>query len=358
VPGSPAPLAIVGVALVDGGGGPAVPGRTVVAAGGVVKEVGPAGRVVPPAGAMVVDGAGGTLLPGFIDAHVHLGFHPPARVLAGGVTTVRDLGWPPDRLAALRQGAAAPAASPRLLAAGQIVTVPGGYPTRAPWAPPGTARPVDGAAEAVAAVAELAAAGAAVIKVALDDRVGPTLPAAVLAALVKAAGEHGLGVTAHVGSAAEAAKALAAGVGELAHWPFDPAGLPDALVDALAESVVAVPTLHIDPNPARRAGVRRFVARGGRVVYGTDLGNQGPPPAVDVEELALLVEAGLRPEQAVAAATSLAADHLGLAGAGRVAPGARADLLLVDGDPLADLEALSRVRLVTRDGHVAANSRG
>jgi imidazolonepropionase-like amidohydrolase len=361
VPGSPSlgaadppPIAIVGVAVLDGGDGPPVRDQTVAAAGGVIERVGPAAEVAAPAGAVVVDGAGGTLLPGFVDAHVHLGFYPPARVLAGGVTTVRDLGWPPERLAALRRGAAGPgAASPRLLAAGQIVTVPGGYPTRAPWAPPGTARPVDGAAEAVRAVAELAAAGAAVIKVALDDRVGPTLPAPVLAALVGAAGEHGLGVTAHVGTAGEAAKALTAGVGELAHWPFDPRPLPDALVDALAESVVAVPTLHIDPTPARRAGVRRFVARGGRVVYGTDLGNQGPPPAVDVEELRLLVAAGLAPGRALAAATSLAAAHLGLAGVGVVAPGARADLLLVDGDPLEDLAALSRVLLVTRDGWVA-----
>src|ERR687890_784879 len=139
----------------------------------------------PAAEAAVVGGTGATLLPGFVDAHVHLDFYPPAQVLAGGVTTVRDLGWPAGRLAALRQAAEAPeAASPRLLAAGQIVTVPGGYPTRAPWAPPGTARPVEGAAEAAAAVAELAAAGAAVIKVALDDRVGPTLPAPVLAAVV------------------------------------------------------------------------------------------------------------------------------------------------------------------------------
>jgi imidazolonepropionase-like amidohydrolase len=348
---------VVGVAVLDGGGGPAVGDQTVVAAGGVIERVGPAGEVAPPAGAVVVDGAGGTLLPGFVDAHVHLGFYPPAQVLAGGVTTVRDLGWPRERLDALRRRAAAPgAASPRLLAAGQIVTVPGGYPTRAPWAPPGTARPVDGVAEAVRAVAELAEDGAAVIKVALDDRVGPTLPASVLTALVGAARERGLGVTAHVGSAAEAAKALTAGVGELAHWPFDPRPLPDPLVDALAESVVAVPTLHIDPAPARRAGVRRFVARGGRVLYGTDLGNQGPPPAVDVEELRLLVAAGLTPGQAIAAATSLAAAHLGLAGAGRVASGAPADLLLVDGDPLADLAALSRVRLVTRAGEVAVNS--
>ena len=364
MPGSPASeaasppvLAVVGVAVFDGDGGPPLPDRTVVAAGGAIERVGPAADTVPPAGAVVVDGAGATLLPGFVDAHVHLDFYPPAQVLAGGVTTVRDLGWPAERLAALGAGAAAPgAASPRLLAAGQIVTVPGGYPTRAAWAPPGTARPVAGPAEAAAAVAELAEAGAAVIKVALDDRVGPTLPAPVLAVLVEAAAERGLGVTAHVGTAAEAAKVLAAGVAELAHWPFDPRPLPDPLVDALAESVVAVPTLHIDPSPARRAGVRRFVARGGRVVYGTDLGNQGPPPAVDTEELRLLVEAGLHPGQVLAAATSLAAAHLGLAGTGRVAPGQRADLLVVDGDPLADLAALSRVRLVARDGWVAANS--
>ena len=357
-PLTPRPLAVVGVTVLDGQGGPPLPGQTVVAAGGLIERVGPAGEVAVPAGAAVVDGTGATLLPGLVDAHVHLDFYPPAQVLAGGVTTVRDLGWPPARLAALREMAATPGASPRLLAAGQILTVPGGYPTRAPWAPPGTARPVEGAAAAARAVAELAEAGAAVIKVALDDRVGPTLPAPVLAAVVAAAAERGLGVTAHVGGAAEAAKALAAGVDELAHWPFDPAGLPDALVDALAEAVVAVPTLHIDPTPARRAGTRRFVARGGRVVYGTDLGNQGPPPGVDVEELRLLVSAGLSPGQALAAATSVAATHLGLDGAGRIAPGARADLLLVDGDPTTDLAALERVRLVTRDGWVAANSAG
>jgi imidazolonepropionase-like amidohydrolase len=77
-----------------------------------------------------------------------------------------------------------------------------------------------------------------------------------------------------------------------------------------------------------------------------------------VEELRLLVEAGLSPGQALAAATSVAATHLGLDGVGRLTPGARADLLLVDDDPTTDLGALERVRLVTRDGWVAANSSG
>jgi imidazolonepropionase-like amidohydrolase len=205
-------------------------------------------------------------------------------------------------------------------------------------------------------VAELAADGAAVVKVALDDRRGPTLPEPVLAAVVAAAGAHGLGVTAHVGTAREAEKALAAGVGELAHWPLDRRTLSQGLIARLAAAVTVVPTLHIQPSAARRQGVRRFVALGGRVLYGTDLGNQGPPPAVDLEELRLLVAAGLPPAAALAAATSRAAAHLGLADAGRVAPGARADLLLVAGDPLTDLDALSRVRLVTRDGVVATGT--
>ncbi|MGH3101182.1 MAG: amidohydrolase family protein, partial [Thermoleophilia bacterium] len=69
-PPDPPPLAVVGVAVLDGDGGPAVPGRTVVAADGVIERVGPAGEVASPAGAVVVDGSGATLLPGLIDAHV------------------------------------------------------------------------------------------------------------------------------------------------------------------------------------------------------------------------------------------------------------------------------------------------
>src|SRR6266511_2793422 len=309
---SPEPFAVTGAAVIDGTGGPVLPDRTVLVRGGVIERIDPAGAVTPPPGTRRIEGAGRSLLPGFIDTHVHLDFYPPAAVLRGGVTSVRDLGWPAGR---------------------QMVTSPGGYPSSAAWAPPGTAVEVEGTEQAAAAVAELAAAGASVIKVALDPTRGaPTLPAPTLAA--------------------EVAKALDAGVTELAHWPFGDEPRGD-LIRRMAASMTVVPTLHIDPSPARRRGVRAFVAAGGRVVYGTDLGNQGPPPAVDVAELELLVEAGLSPVGAVAAATSHAAEHLGLRAISSVAPGWVADLLLVDGDPLEDLRALTRVRLVSRAGWIA-----
>src|SRR6266540_4326134 len=296
---SPEPFAVTGAAVIDGTGGPVLPDRTVLVRGGVIERIDPAGAVTPPPGTRRIEGAGRSLLPGFIDTHVHLDFYPPAAVLRGGVTSVRDLGWPAGRLEALRRGAErSPTSSPRLLAAGQMVTSPGGYPSSAAWAPPGTAVEVEGTEQAAAAVAELAAAGASVIKVALDPTRGaPTLPAPTLAAVVAAAAERRLDVTAHVAGPAEVAKALDAGV--------------------------------------------------------TELGNQGPPPAVDVAELELLVEAGLSPVGAVAAATSHAAEHLGLRAIGSVAPGWVADLLLVDGDPLEDLRALTRVRLVSRAGWIA-----
>jgi imidazolonepropionase-like amidohydrolase len=351
LPAPAVPFALVGARVLDGSGGPALDGRTVVVRGGRIEAV--AGGASPPDGAVVLSGDGLTVLPGFVDTHVHLDFHHPAEVLAGGVTTVRDLGWPAARLAALRRGAAGPAAaSPRLLAAGQILTVPGGYPTRAVWAPPGTARPLARPGEAGEAVAELDAAGATVIKVALDERVGPTLPLDTLKAVVAAAATRGLSVTAHVAGVRQVEKALEAGVAELAHWPFTDQPLPDALARRLAEAVTVVPTMHIEPSGSRLAGLAAFVAAGGRVVYGTDLGNQGPPPGIDVTELHLMVEAGLTTAQAISAATGGAAAHLRLRSLGRVTPGAVADLVAVEGDPLADLAALDRVRLVSLGGRL------
>ncbi|HEU5001673.1 MAG TPA: amidohydrolase family protein [Actinomycetota bacterium] len=322
-------------------------------ADGRVTSVGPPGTVEVPAGARVVDGAGCTLLPGFIDAHVHLGLVRPARVLAGGITTARDLGWERRTIHGLRQALAAdPAAGPRLLAAGPMLTSPRGYPSRARWCPRGSALEVRSAGEARAAVGELAGWGAAVIKVAQEPRAGPTLPPDVLGAVVEASHGLGLRVTSHCGALAELVRALDAGVDELAHGLWSDEAVPQAVMERMVEAgMVVVPTLHIDPSPARIDNLRRFLAGGGRVVYGTDMGNAGPPAGIDPAELALLVQAGMSVETALAAATSGAAAYLGLEGRGHVAAGAAADLVLVEGDPAADLRVLARPRLVLRDGH-------
>jgi imidazolonepropionase-like amidohydrolase len=315
---------------------------TVVVDGARIASIGER----PPGDSEEIDGRGRTLLPGFIDCHVHLGFFEPRTVLQGGVTTVRDLGWPPDRIACGPGG-------PDLLFAGPMLTAPGGYPSRAAWAPGGTAREVRDAGEGRRAVAELAALGVAVVKVAQEPRAGPTLSPEVLGAICNEAHSRNLRVTSHCGSLDQLRTALDAGFDELAHGLWSDERIPDeAISEMLAAGIVVVPTLHVHPSPARIDNLRRFVAAGGRVVYGTDMGNPPVPPGIDAEELRLMRAAGLPNEHVLSSATALAAEYLGLSDCGRVAPGARADLVLAKGDLRDDLSVLARPVLVVRAGEI------
>ncbi len=327
--------------------------RTVLVEGGHIVAVGEAGARLP--GYEAVPGQGRTLLPGVIDCHVHLGLLKPARVLAGGVTTARDLGWPARRIFRLAAELSAnPLAGPGLLAAGPMLTARGGYPARARWAPRGTAEEVGSAAAAAAAVRGLADRGAAVIKVAQEPRSGPTLPVEVLHSIVAVAHGRRLSVTSHCGSLAQLELALAAGVDELAHGLWSNETVPAEVIERMVSAgMVVVPTLHVDSSEARIGNLRRFLEAGGQVAYGTAMGNAGVPPGIDATELSMMARAGLAPAEVLAAATSGAARHLGLAGVGRIAEGAVADLVLVDGDPLADLGVLARPVMVLRQGRRA-----
>jgi imidazolonepropionase-like amidohydrolase len=316
----------------------------VVLEGGAVVYAGPTAAAPGAERRIEVDGF---LMPAVADRHVHIGLADPGAVLLGGVTAVRDLAWPPDHIFGLAAASELPSfTGPLIRAAGPMLTARGGYPTADAWAPPGTGLELEGPEHAAAAVADLAARGAAAIKVALNAEAGPTPTDAELAAIVAAARERDLPVTAHVQGAGQVERAVGAGVDELAHAPWSER-LLDALIEAAARTVRIVSTLDIlsygSVTPELRTACEnlvRFRAAGGTVVYGTDLGNGPIPPGVHVREALLLHEAvRMTPEEVLAAMT-----------AARLEPGAPGDLLALDGDPLRRVEDLGRVRLVVRAG--------
>lgn len=317
-------LVLGNVRLLDGRAG-----QDILIRDGRIQRIGPGLK-----GSKRVDASGLTALPGFIDCHVHLALTRPEQVLRNGVTTVRDLGWAPGALKQLK--------GPRVMAAGPILTCRGGYPMQAGWAPRGAAREVT-VGTAANVVDQLAADGVAVIKVALEPRAGPVLDQATLATIVLAAHERKLKVTAHVSTLAELDKALSCDVDELAHGLFDDTAIPDEMLQQMKRGGVAlVPTLRIGPTAHRIGNVRRFFALGGTVLYGTDLGNYGPRPGIDVSELSLMVQAGMSRQAVIESATGRAADWLGLKDRGRLAPGLWADIVLVKGDPVRDLDCLEK----------------
>ncbi len=233
--------------------------------------------------------SGGTVLPGFLDAHVHLALIDPGALAAGGISRVIDLGgWP-----------SGDSAVPNRAYANQFLTAPGGYPTRTEWADPAWSYEITGLADAVAAVDAQAAAGASVVKVTLNSVAGPVLTLAALTALVLRSHELGVPVVAHPEGLGQAEHAWAAGVDAFAHTPFSEV-LSDDLVAAMAARMTWISTLDIHgwgaptaPFEIATNNLRRFHAAGGRVLYGTDLGNGPLALGVNRREIEALLCAGL-----------------------------------------------------------------
>jgi imidazolonepropionase-like amidohydrolase len=351
------------------------------------------GGAQPPVGADVVDfGSDACLLPGLIDAHVHLALDSSAdvvkslaacddsalserlhaaaiRALRAGVTTVRDLG---DRryLSLKLSQRYGSATLPHILAAGPPITTHGGHC----YFLGGEA---EGEAALRAAVLERAERGCDVVKVMVSGgnlTVGSRphesqYDLAALRAVVDEAHRAGLPAAAHVHGAQAVADAVEAGFDTLEHVTFftaDGVSADPALLDRIAASgvVVSVTAGNIPdgsaPHPAiaqRMAAIianhRRMFRAGAMMVPGTDAGvSPGKPHDVLPYALQALVERiGMTPVQALQAATSIAASAIGLAGAkGRIAAGADADVLVVRGNPLADIGSVTNVVAVYRAG--------
>ncbi len=199
--------------------------------------------------------------------------------------------------------------------AGAFLTAPGGYPSARPWAPPEIWRAVGDASThpgvaggAATTVDEQATCGASVIKVALNADAGPVFDPATLAAIVASAHAHGLPVVAHVEGDGMPRLALDAGVDVLAHTPFTEALEPALIARAAAAGQRWISTLDIhrdEPGYAATAedNLAAFVRAGGRVLYGTDLGNGDLPAGINERELRALDRAGIRGDALIAALT-------------------------------------------------------
>jgi imidazolonepropionase-like amidohydrolase len=287
--------------------------------------------------------------------------------LRGGVTTIRDLG---DR-GYLSLGLRGQPGLPTILAAGPPITTHGGHCHYLG----GAAAPT--ITEVRAAVREHAARGVDVIKImASGGNLTPgsrqdlaQFPPEVLRAAVQEAHRLGLPVTAHAHGTGAIADAVAAGTDGLEHvsfWTEHGVDAPGHLIQLIAErriivgatvGMVPVPGMTPPPELARRlpgimANTRRLHEAGALIVAGTDAGIAPVKPHDAVRHApAMLRQLGFGQAEALRAITSVAAGVCGLAHCkGRIAAGCDADLLAVDGDPIADPDALHRIRAVYARG--------
>ncbi|MBH0109897.1 amidohydrolase [Salinibacterium sp. NG22] len=246
----------------------------------------------------------GVLLPGFRDAHVHLGLTEPRALVAGGLAAVDDLGGHPERLREWAIDDAVPA----LNHAGAFITAPHAYPANRAWAATLAVTEVETGEQAMAAVAQQLAAGATFVKVALNAEDGPVIDDETLCALVEYAHSRGAEVVVHVQGPGQAQRAFSAGADRLAHTPWTEK-LSDALIAEMAQpnsrflagrhSWISTLDIHGYGQRGRdfetaSDNLRRFHAAGGTVRYGTDMGNGDLPPGLNQRELTALQDAGVR----------------------------------------------------------------
>ncbi|MBF4769141.1 hypothetical protein ISU10_15340 [Nocardioides agariphilus] len=242
--------------------------------------------------------------PVFVDHHVHVGLVDLTGLADSGIGRVVDLGWNDDVVALAASAAVATSY------AGRFVAAPGGYPRASGWAPPRCTSEVAEPRAAAAAVAHQVALGAALVKTTLNRDAGAVLDLSSLREVVGEATAAGLPVVAHCEGPGMVELALAGGVGALAHTPWTHRLDDEVVAEAVAAGQVWISTLDIHgygaatPDQQRAVdNLARFAAAGGRVLYGTDLGNGPLPEALNLRETGLLSEAGLDDDAVLAALT-------------------------------------------------------
>ena len=377
--------AMTGATIVDGTGRAAIADGVIVVRDGRIADVGPRTAVTVPPGVPTVDVDGKTIVPGLWDMHTHVTqIEWAPAYLAAGVTTVRDMGNEFEFVVPLRDAiASGRALGPRILAAGLI---DGGGPN---------AFGVEYAAtpeEARQAVAKYHDAGFQQIKI--YSLVTP----AIVEAICAEAHRLGLTVTGHVPNGMTIEQAAAAGMDHVAHLPIrgeassdevkktiaflkdhqtviDPTQSWNELLGHAAGTPISTfqPGISKIPAPLNRVfsnagatGIDAATARtrlerslrivkalhdaGVPIVAGTD---EGVPGHSVHREIELYVEAGLTPMEALQAATIVPARAMKMdAEVGTIERGKRADLVVLNANPLDGIRNIRSVRWTIRDGRV------
>ena len=408
-PAAPTITVIRAGTLIDGKSNQPRHDQIIVIRGNRIESVSDAASSKAPAGATVIDLSKATVLPGFIDSHTHIflqGEDPAQggydanilkqgialraaratvsvrRALEQGFTTLRDVetegaGYGDVEIKQAIEAGYIP--GPRLFVATRAISTTGGYPLE-DYAPeldmPKGAQLIDGPVEARKAAREQLDHGANWIKVYMTHRswVGkngelvsqPTLTVEELKAIVDETHGWGKKVACHVYGGIGLKRALDGGCDSIEHG----LDLDDAAVaQMLKQGTWYCPTLSVyyaDWAPAdtpagqrdrKRAAVhgpsfQKALKAGVKIVFGTDMG--GIPWTEPIaQEFPRMVELGMSPMDAIKSATSRPAEMLDMAGQiGVIAPGAYADVVAVNGDPLREIKLLENVQFVMKDGRV------
>ena len=362
--------------------------------GGAITEVGERTDVRVPSGATVIDCAGTTVMAGFWNSHVHFtepvwndAANAPAERLAEalramltsyGVVNVLDTGsLPQNTLALRRRVASGEVPGPAILMASGSLVPEGGSPY---YLLPARLPEAKNAALTVSIVDAVLDMGADGIKLFTGSWATPRsiveMPREIVRAATATAHRRGKFVIAHPSNSAGARAAIEGGVDILAHTfpteldrrPWDRA-LPGMMIE---RRMALVPTLKLFPAELRKAGVppavsdivlgnaqaqlRAFADAGGQVLFGTDIGYL--PDYDPTEEYVFMQQAGLSYARILTALTTAPAARFGATtGAGRLARGFAADVVVVEGDPAQDIRALAKVRYTLRGGRVLYSER-
>lgn len=415
-------LAVHAGVLVDGTGTSPVKDATIVIEGDRIVEVGPRAQVEVPDGADVVDASAMTVLPGLIDAHVHIlgsgdpgddafftaaaeraipemtltSYRNAVRSLEAGWTTLRDAACRHYLDVAIREAIdEGDLVGPRLWTCGLGITSTSGHMDFAKYLAPhmqwsGPSAVADGPTEGRRAVRQNLAHDVDFIKInaTLTEHVrryegycAPEMTRETMVAIIDEAHLHGRKVTAHCYGGDGATWAIEAGIDGIEHGFY----LTDEHLDMMAErGTVLCPTLSV-PGRFREMGdevsmgrgkylaawrkkavasawetTRRAKKAGVTIICGDDAAMPYIRHGTNAYELEMLVEAGLTPKEAIEAATGVAAKALDIPDVGEIRPGAFADVVILDGDPLSDiriLQDLTRIAVVVKGGETIVDRR-